>query len=141
MSICLVIKIICFYRRNCAKFERRVCSKGQGLKNREISNISRQRNDNRHRLSIHGNIAKKSAKSPIYRRNIGEAPINRRKIASGGTRGEVGGGAQKIAKNIADISVFLPIFRKISRYFLPVQPAQLCFSAWLKNNGFRVREI
>ena len=77
MSICLVIKIICFYRRNCAKFERRVCSKGQGLKNREISNISRQRNDNRHRLSIHGNIAKKSAKSPIYRRNIGGEPKNR----------------------------------------------------------------
>ena len=64
-----------------------------------------------------------------------------------------------------------PIFREISRYFLPVQPAhriqnlskffffflkkhemflgnlimicrqRLCFSAWLKNRGFGVREI
>ena len=39
---------------------------------------------------------KKSAKSSIYRRNIGASPINRRKIASEGTRGEAGGGAQKI---------------------------------------------
>ena len=76
-----------------------------------------------------------------------------------------------IFENIADISVFvgiLPIFREISRYFLPVQPThgykicptffkkkhkmlsgnlimicrqRLCFSAWLKNRGFRVREI
>ena len=48
----------------------------------EISDIGRHRNDNRHRLSIHRNIAKKSAKSSIYQWNIGEAPINRRKIAS-----------------------------------------------------------
>ena len=49
----------------------------------EISDIGRHRNDNRHRLSIHRNIAKKWEKSPIYQWNIGEAPINRRKIASG----------------------------------------------------------
>ena len=80
------------------------------------------------------------------------------------TRGATGGEFQKIA----DISVLLPIFREISRYFLPVQPAhriqnlsifkkkkhkmlfgnlimicrqRLCFSAWLKNRGFGVREI
>ena len=49
--------------------------------------------------------------------------------------------------------ILFPIFREISRYFLPVQPAhriqnlimicrqRLCFLAWLKNRGFRVREI
>ena len=49
--------------------------------------------------------------------------------------------------------IFFPIFREFSRYFLPVQPAhrmqnlimkcrqRLCFLAWLKNRGFRVREI
>ena len=44
----------------------------------EISDIGRRRNDNRHRLSIDGKIDKKSAKSPIYRRNIGEIPIYRK---------------------------------------------------------------
>ena len=71
-------------------------------------------------------------------------------------------------ENIAEISVFLPIFWEIFQYFLPVQAAhriqnlsnffflkkhemlfgnlimickqRLCFS-WLKNLGFRVREI
>ena len=57
----------------------------------EISDIGQHRNDNRHRLSIDGKIGKKSAKSSIYRRNIGEAPIYRRKIASGLTRGAIGG--------------------------------------------------
>ena len=50
----------------------------QGLKNRKILDIGRHRNDNRHRLSIDGKIGQKSAKSPIYRRNIGGEPKNRR---------------------------------------------------------------
>ena len=52
----------------------------QGLKNRKILDIGRHRNDNRHRLSIDGKISQKSAKSPIYWRNIGGEPKNRRKI-------------------------------------------------------------
>ena len=47
----------------------------------EISVIGRHGNDKRHRLSIDGKIGQKSTKSPIYRRNIGEAPKNWRKIA------------------------------------------------------------
>ena len=43
------------------------------------------------RLSIDGKIGKKSAKSPIYRRNIGEAPIYRRKSRVDLTRGATGG--------------------------------------------------
>ena len=46
----------------------------------EISVIGRHRNDNRHRLSIDGKIGQKSAKSPIYRRNIGGGPKNRQNI-------------------------------------------------------------
>ena len=54
---------------------------------------------------------------------------------------------EKSAKNrqnrryIGEISVKHRKIGEKSRYFLPVQPAQLCFSAWLKNRGFRVREI
>ena len=40
----------------------------QGLKNREISDIGCPRNDNHHRLSIPGNIAKKSVKSRVETR-------------------------------------------------------------------------
>ncbi|WJZ86110.1 hypothetical protein VitviT2T_005601 [Vitis vinifera] len=50
---------------------------------------------------------------------------------------------EKLAKNrqnrryIGEISVKHRKIGEKSRYFLPVQPAQLCFSAWLKNRGFR----
>ena len=126
-----------------------------GAGNEKSGNIAdRHPNDNGYRLSIHGNIVKKSAKSPKYRRNIGEAPINRRKIASGsesqglkigkyrldnGYRLLIHGNivkksakspkyrwsTDKSEKNREWIwraeqpEVFLPIFRKISRYFLP----------------------
>ena len=39
------------------------------------------------------------------------------------THEAVGGAFQKIAENITDTLVFLPIFWEISRYFLPIQPA------------------
>ena len=74
---------------------------------------------NRHRLLIHGNIAKKSAKSPIYRTDKSEKNREWRHARRSRMR-------SPIAENIADISVFLPIFRQISRYFLPVQPAHSC---------------
>ena len=43
----------------------------------ETSNIGQHHNDNQHRLSIDGKIGQKSAKSPIYRRNISGEPKNR----------------------------------------------------------------
>ena len=69
----------------------------------------------------------KSAKNRQNRRYIGEISVKHRFIGEksrvdlmrGATRGEF----KKIAENIVDILVFLPIFRKISGYFLPVQPA------------------
>ena len=95
----------------------------QGLKNREISDIGRHRNDNRHRISIDGKIGKNRQN----RRYIGEILVKHRFIGEKSrvdlTRGATGGEFKNIAENIADFSVFLPIFRKISRYFLPVQPA------------------
>ena len=42
------------------------------------------------------------------------------------THEAVGGAFQKIAENITDTLVFLPIFWEISRYFLPIQPAHSC---------------
>ena len=76
------------------------------------------------RLSIDGKIGKKSAKSPIYRRNIGEAPIYRRKIA----------------ENIADISVFHRFFGKFPDISYQSSP-RTGYKIWLKIRGFRVREI
>ena len=90
----------------------------QGLKNREISDIGRHRNDNRHRLSIDGKIGKNRKN----RRYIGEISVKHRFIGEK-SRVDLTREFKNIAENIADISVFLPIFRKISRYFLPVQPA------------------
>ena len=114
---------------------------------RYFTYISDIGNEIQHRLSIERNIGEKSAKSAIYRRNIGLEPINR----EWSWRTEQ---PEEDFKKWPKISpVFLPIFREISRYFLPVQPAhkiqnlimicrqRLCFSAWLKNRVFRVREI
>ena len=63
-------------------------------------------------------------------------------------------GHYNLSANFRFVSpIFFPIFREISRHFLPVQPAhriqnlimicrrRLCFLAWLKNRGFRVHEI
>ena len=89
----------------------------------EISDIGQHRNDNRHRLSIDGKIGKKSAKSSIYRRNIGEAPIYRRKIASGLTRGAIGG---EFKKNRRKYRRYFGIFTDFSKNFpiFPTNPAR-----------------
>ena len=97
---------------------------GQGLKNREISDIGRHRNDNRHRLSIDGKMGKKkSAKSPIYRRNIGEAPINRRKISSGS---DARSNRRRISKNRRKYRRYCGIFTDFSEIFpiFPTGPAR-----------------
>ena len=58
-------------------------------------------------------------KSETYRRNIGLEP-------SGARRGAAAGGFQKMAENIADISVFIGIFTDFSGNFLifPTSPAR-----------------
>ena len=91
----------------------------QGLKNREISVIGWHRNDNRHRLSIDGKIGKKSAKSLIYRRNIGEAPINQKKIASGSN-------AWSNRRRISRYRRYFGIFTDFSENFpiFPTSPAR-----------------
>ena len=83
----------------------------------EISVIGRHRNDNRHRLSIDGKIGQKSAKSPIYRRNIGGGPKNRRNI---GEWSHARRRRQRTAKNrrlIGKIGDKSPIFSKNRRFF------------------------
>ena len=89
----------------------------------ELSDIGRHQNDNRHRLSIDGKIGKKSTKSSIYRRNIGEAPIYRRKIASGLTRRAIGG---EFKKNRRKYRRYFGIFTDFSENFpiFPTNPAR-----------------
>ena len=65
----------------------------------------------------------KSTKSSIYRRNIGEAPIYRRKIASGLTRGAIGG---EFKKNRRKYRRYFGIFTDFSENFpiFPTNPAR-----------------
>ena len=89
--------------------------------------------------------------------NFGENRRKNRRKMDAGEKSAKSSKNRRTLQFIGEFSVciadFFPIFRKISRYFLPVQPAQriqnlimicrqrLCFLAWLKNRGFRVREI
>ena len=83
----------------------------------EISVIGRHRNDNRHRLSIDGKIGQKSAKSPIYRRNIGGEPKNRRNIGEWRHARRRRRWMEKNRRLIGKIGDISTIFWKYRRFF------------------------
>ena len=112
-----------FFRRNFGFRWPAIRKRGRNADGRNFAKFRLKSAKNGCRRKI-GEIFKKSPDTAIYRRIFG---LYRR--------------------------FFFPIFGEFSRYFLPVQPAhrmqnlimkcrqRLCFLAWLKNRGFRVREI
>ena len=100
---------------NCLFLKEAEINHNQGLKNREISDMGGTETI----IITDYRSMEKSAKSPIYRRNIGEAPINRRKIASGSD-------ARSNRRRISKYRRYFGIFTDFSENFpiFPTSPAR-----------------